>query len=256
MGKLELEYAKFMKKNEWFKTWFNSPFYHILYQHRDLDEAEAFISTVLDEFTPPKEAKIMDLACGKGRHAYFIAKQGYQVYGLDLAPESIQYAKQHFSLNNLHFYVHDMRDKFGEHNFDYIFNFFTSFGYFENLADNRKVLESMDSMLKPGGTVLIDFLNVPKVVAHLVPEEIKTLDGIDFHLSRKIQDGFIYKDIKFSYEEQNYAFQERVQALGLDDFKSLIKHTNFSLDSYYGNYYLEPYNEEIADRLIIVLKKH
>lgn len=244
-----------MKKNEWFKTWFNSPFYHILYQHRDFDEAEKFIAKILDELAPPKEAKIMDLACGKGRHAYFIAKQGYEVLGLDLSPESISYAQQHFRLDNLRFDVHDMRDVYHKGNFDFVLNFFTSFGYFDTLDDNRKVLAALDQVLKPGATLLIDFLNTYKAEANLVAEEIKSIHSIDFHLKRQIKDGFILKDILFSYKGEDYAFQERVQALTLADFEDLIEGTHFRIDRCFGNYDLDSYNEQTSDRLIVVFKK-
>ena len=74
---------------EWFESWFNSEYYHILYKNRDYAEAEKFISRLMDFLCPKPDAKFVDIACGKGRHAIFINKLGYDVVGYDLSEESI-----------------------------------------------------------------------------------------------------------------------------------------------------------------------
>ena len=115
-------------QKQWFETWFNTHYYHILYQNRNDKEAQAFIDNLLAYLSPSKNAKILDLACGKGRHARFIAEKGFDVTGIDLATDSIAAAKKH-EHKHLHFQVHDMRETFAENEFDYVFNFFTSFGF-------------------------------------------------------------------------------------------------------------------------------
>ena len=125
----------------WFKDWFNSPYYHLLYQNRDESEASRFIERLLEHLHPPKNARMLDIACGKGRHALQLASKGYDVTGIDLSPESIKFAEQ-FSHEKLQFFVHDMRRPFWIRYFNYAFNFFTSFGYFETMREH-------DGRLKP-----------------------------------------------------------------------------------------------------------
>ena len=79
------------EKKQWFELWFDSPLYHILYKHRNQDEANHFIDNVIKKLEIDY-GKILDLACGKGRHAYYLAQKGFDTIGVDLSPESIQYA--------------------------------------------------------------------------------------------------------------------------------------------------------------------
>src|ERR1700740_139961 len=92
----------------WFSDWFNSPYYHLLYQHRDEDEASLFIHSLIRHLQPPAGAKMLDVACGKGRHSKALADMGFDVTGIDLAADSIREAKK-FESDQLHFYQHDMR---------------------------------------------------------------------------------------------------------------------------------------------------
>ncbi|MBK8350480.1 MAG: class I SAM-dependent methyltransferase [Saprospirales bacterium] len=128
------------EKKQWFELWFDSPLYHILYKHRNQDEANHFIDNVIKKLEIDY-GKILDLACGKGRHAYYLAQKGFDTIGVDLSPESIQYANTMYKLDNLEFYVHDMRLPFRINYFDYIFNIFTSIGYFNDLKENEKYLK-------------------------------------------------------------------------------------------------------------------
>ena len=115
----------------WYSDWFDSPYYHLLYRHRDEQEARLLIDSLLRYLKPQPCAAVLDLACGKGRHALYMNRQGLAVAGIDLSPASIAYARQ---LENklLSFFVHDMRQVFRANAFDYVFNLFTSFGYFDD----------------------------------------------------------------------------------------------------------------------------
>lgn len=245
-----------MKKQEWFASWFDTPFYHILYKNRSFHEAESFITKLLAHLNPPKNAKILDLACGKGRHAYFIAKDNYNVCGVDLSAQSIEWAKDNYKLKNLTFDVHDMRKIYQPNTFDYVFNFFTSFGYFEDDNENQDVINGMAANLKSEGLIVIDYLNVYKDLLNLVPKELKVIDGIEFYIHKKLENNFFIKGIEFKDQGRNYHFEERVQALNLDNFKKYFKNANLELLEVFGNYNLEEFHVETAERLIMVVKKN
>ena len=123
---------------DWFIDWFNTTYYHTLYQHRDESEACRFIDNLCAHLKIESGAKILDLACGKGRHAIHLAKKGYQTTGVDLAKQSIDKAKEN-TIANVSFDVHDMRNTYIKNGFDYVFNLFTSFGYFETKNENIEV---------------------------------------------------------------------------------------------------------------------
>src|SRR3989344_5362829 len=126
------------KHTEWFECWFDSPYYHVLYKNRDFTEAELFIDNLVQLIKPSKSNRILDLACGKGRHAIYLNKKGFDVTGIDLSEKSIECAK--ISGNEtLHFYTHDMRKLFRSNYFDIVLNLFTSFGYFEQEREDNAV---------------------------------------------------------------------------------------------------------------------
>ena len=146
----------------WFETWFDTPYYHILYKDRDFAEAENFITLLINYLNIPKDSKIIDLACGKGRHSVFLNQLGYEVLGLDLSKESISHNKK-FENSGLKFAVHDMRNEIypqiSSEKADAVFNLFTSFGYFEKEEDDKKIFQSISNILDDGGFFVLDFLN-------------------------------------------------------------------------------------------------
>ena len=74
---------------DWFKDWFNSPYYHLLYKNRDDNEARSFMDVLLQKLNMKEGSCILDLACGKGRHSKYLNEKGFDVTGVDLAKESI-----------------------------------------------------------------------------------------------------------------------------------------------------------------------
>lgn len=256
---------------EWYASWFDTPYYHILYKDRNYNEAGAFMKRLTDRLQLPKNTSILDLACGRGRHSVYLNRLGYRVLGVDLSPSSIAFAKAQLknpmfhledperSLNpvdtaRIEFEVHDMTQPY-ERRLDVVLNLFTSFGYFKNEEDHLKTILSIKANLNEGGVAVIDFMNVPYVLDHLVDQEIKMVDGIEFAIKRSYQDGFIFKNIQFSDEGQDFNFTERVRALTLDNFQHLFHAAGLELVDLYGDYNLSEYQEKRSPRLIMVLKK-
>jgi SAM-dependent methyltransferase len=240
---------------EWFADWFDSPYYHILYKNRDYTEAELFLNNVISFLNMPSGSSVIDLACGKGRHSVFLNKAGFEVVGVDLSANSIQYAKQ-FENQNLHFDVADLRTFKTNQLFDYGFNLFTSFAYFKSDQENQQVLNSFNACLKEDGILLLDFFNAEKIKKMQSYSETKTIDGITYYLHKIIDDKKVTKRIEFNAEGKEYYYQEEVQLLTLTDFETLFSQTGFSILNVFGNYNLEPYQAETSDRLIFVAQKN
>lgn len=240
------------EKNTWFASWFDSPYYHILYKDRDYAEAQVFMDNITQYLNLPDDAKILDLACGKGRHSIYLNELGYDVTGADLSENSIKEASKH-SNDKLHFEVHDMRIPF-EQKFDAIFNLFTSFGYFENDADNLTTLKAIQESLTEYGFAVIDFMNVQHVIENLVPEEVKTVDSIDFHIKRYIIDNHIIKEIDFEDKGEKFHFTEKVQALTLQNFEEMMDEAGIYLLDTFGDYKLKKFYKNESERLIMVFK--
>jgi|TARA_B110000116_G_C16776693_1_gene556138 cyclopropane fatty-acyl-phospholipid synthase-like methyltransferase len=238
----------------WFANWFNSPYYHLLYKNRDEKEAQVFIDNLIEKLQLKKGSKLIDIACGKGRHATYFNKKGMNVVGIDLSLNSISSAKKNEN-HNLQFSVHDMREVYKEIHFDIVTNLFTSFGYFENKDDEQKAINAMAGNLKSDGVLIIDFMNIKKVIANLVSSEKKIIDNITFNIKRSVQNNHIIKDIEIIDGNETRYFQEKVKAITLADFSAFVNAVGLNIIDIFGNYKLDDFDATISDRLILICKK-
>jgi cyclopropane fatty-acyl-phospholipid synthase-like methyltransferase len=240
------------ESNNWFSSWFDSPYYHILYKERNFREAQIFMDNLTHYLNMDEGSKVLDLACGKGRHSIYLNQLGYDVLGVDLSENSIAIANKNAN-ESLHFRVHDMREPFTE-KFDAILNMFTSFGYFENEADNLKTLVSIKESLSEYGFGVIDFMNVNNVIPNLVADEVKIVDGITFHIKRYVSDGFIIKEVDFEDQNQKFHFTEKVRAFTLQDFQEIMDEAGIYLLDTFGDYKLNKFHKTNSERLIMIFK--
>ena len=237
----------------WFENWFNSKYYHILYKNRDHKEAVFFLDNIIKNINI-NNGRILEVACGKGRHAKYLNHLGFNVTGIDLSKNSIEFANKD-SNENLKYFVHDMRSVFKKNHFDLVTNLFTSFGYFENQEDEQTTINAMSNNLKEGGLLLIDFMNVKKVISSLVKSESKEIDGIKFLIERKYDENHIIKKIIIKDQDSDLNFQEKVRALTLYDFDVMLKKANMKIVDLFGDYSLNEFNAIDSDRLIIISRK-
>ncbi|MEO1437803.1 MAG: class I SAM-dependent methyltransferase, partial [Bacteroidota bacterium] len=232
-----MEHEEFLKM-EWFESWFDSPYYHILYQNRDIQEAEGFVRALTQKLNIPKASSMMDLACGKGRYAKLLAEYGAEVVGLDLSEESIKYAKQ-FENERLSFYKHDMRQLFRINYFDYIFNLFTSFGYFKTDREHLRVFKNIEKGLRPGGTFIFDYFNLASVKANLVSEEVIERGGYTFEINRSIENEQVIKRIKVIQGSETKTYTEQVRAFDGSAFEEMLQQAGLQIVAKFGNYQLD-----------------
>lgn len=241
----------------WFETWFDTPYYHILYKDRDFAEAENFISLLVKDLQLSENSSIIDLACGKGRHSVFLNQLGYKVLGVDLSKESIFHNKK-FENSDLKFEIHDMRNPLfpnvSKEKVDAVFNLFTSFGYFESESDDKKVFASVRDVLKKGGYFVLDFLNEQWVKNTLVEDYHNVKEGIDFHIKKKIENQHIIKDIYFKDKGKDFHFFEKVKLHTLKEIGKYGEEFGFERVKIYGDYNLGAFDEQNSPRCINVFR--
>ncbi len=241
-------------EKQWFEAWFDSPYYHLLYKKRNESEAQEFIDKLLGYLAPSPNATMLDLACGKGRFSRYLADKGYLVTGLDLSVNNIEFARQ-FEAVNLSFFTQDMRKAFRVNYFDFIFSFFTSFGYFESEKDDLKSLQSVSTGLKDGGIYVLDFFNSDYVIRHLVEKEMKTVGGVDFQIDKWIEGSYVFKSIRIDDKDNIKNFQERVRLFKLPDLKKLVEMAGMEIIKVFGDYSLSDFAPESSQRMILIIKK-
>lgn len=240
-------------ESEWYTTWFDTPYYHILYKNRDDEEAQNFMRQLTDYLNLKPKSHILDLACGRGRHAIYLNKIGYQVTGIDLSQNSIDYAKN-FETDGLHFQRHDMCQPMDK-TYDAVFNLFTSFGYFEKDDYNINAIKAMKANMKPDAFGVIDFLNVHHTLKYLKSYDTKTVDGIAFKIHKWVEDGYIFKRIQFEAQGREFDFTERLKCIDLELFKTYFKAAGLQIKQVFGSYNLEDYNTKTSERLILIFKQ-
>jgi SAM-dependent methyltransferase len=245
-----------MEPKSWYKSWFNSPFYHKLYFDRDESEATAFIGKLIGHLSPEPSSRMLDVACGKGRHAKQLASLGFEVIGIDISPDSIAHAKQ-YENEKLEFFVHDMRLPFYINYFDYAFNFFTSFGYFRTRREHDDAIRTIAKSLKPGGVFVIDYLNVHHAEEHLNPVEEKNIEKTHYSIQRWEDDERFYKKIVVSDPslEKPAEYVEKVAKFSLGDFTEMLAFQGMQVQEVYGDYQFSNYDVRKTPRMIVIASK-
>jgi SAM-dependent methyltransferase len=112
-------------------------------------------------------APVLDLACGIGRHAVGMAAHGYQVTGVDFNPRYLEIAAQGADRAGVRvrWMMGDMRTLQFDREFEGVYSYFTSFGYY-NDVENDRILGRIAASLRPGGRFLIDMANRDRVLTH------------------------------------------------------------------------------------------
>jgi SAM-dependent methyltransferase len=241
---------------DWFKDWFNSPYYHQLYFQRDDKEAAAFINQLVAYLKPPKGSIMLDVACGKGRHSRILSSNGFDVTGIDISFDSIREARE-TETDQLHFFQHDMRLPFWINYFNYAFNFFTSFGYFRSEREHYNAIRTIAGSLKPNGYLVMDFLNVHYAEDHLVHISEKQMDDVNYYITKWFDETHFYK--KIVVEDDNLKepliFQEKVAKFTLGDFNDMFSFHHLQIQEVFGDYQFSDYNVKKSPRLIMIAKK-
>jgi SAM-dependent methyltransferase len=241
---------------DWFNNWFNTAYYHQLYFNRDEKEAAGFIQRLLQHLQPAPNARLVDVACGRGRHARILAASGYDVTGIDLSAENIALA-QETAVANLQFYLHDMRLPFWINYFDLAFNLFTSFGYFRTEREHYNAIRTIAQSLQPGGRLVIDYLNVHYAEDHLVHKSDKEAGGVNYHLTKWFDETHFYKKIIVEDDnlEEPLEFIEKVAKFSLGDFNDMFAFYHLQVQEVFGDYDLGAYDVKKSPRMIMIAKK-
>ncbi len=230
----------------WYETAFRKQ-YLDLYYHRDDAAAKGEASFAARALGLEAGARVVDVACGAGRHARALRGLGLHAVGIDLSRELLAEA------NGVVRVRADMRALPFRGAFDAATSFFTSFGYFDDQG-NARAMASIARALRPGGMLLLDFLNAVAVEAHLVPESSEERDGRKYHVRRRIEDGRVVKDVRIEEEGLTLSYSESVRLYLHHDLINLLKGAGLSVVASSGAFDGRDYTTD-APRCILVARK-
>jgi SAM-dependent methyltransferase len=158
--------------SDWWRTFFGQGYLDLYDPYlKERTPAEVDQLEALLRLRPP--LRILDLPCGQGRHAIELARRGYQVTGVDLSAFMLQVAKERAisARVQVRWLQGDMREGLRDDHFDLVLNLFTSFGYFDDPVDDRRVLRAAATMLSPGGRVVLEVINGERTMSHFQERE-------------------------------------------------------------------------------------
>ena len=243
---------------DWYEEWFGEE-YKMVYPHRNEEEAKEQVEFLMRHISLPDGAKVLDLCCGCGRHAVELKQRGYDVVGLDLSEELLELACSRASEcgEDIEFIRGDMREIPYEDHFDLIVNFFTSFGYFAEDAENQSVLLAIAKALKPGGKFLMDYMNPENVARNLVARDEKDIaQGIHVVQERWIDKSprRINKKITLIKEDEESIYRESVRMYSHEEMVKMLSGANLELLETYGDFADSEYNQDSA-RMVLIGRK-
>ncbi|MDW8467232.1 MAG: methyltransferase domain-containing protein [Chloroherpetonaceae bacterium] len=245
---------------EWFSAWFSSPIYLKLYEHRNFKEAEETVEMILRRTglkeTQPKP-KVLDIACGAGRHAVAFAERGCDVVASDLSSFMLQEAKRVAEKHSvrLTFLQQDMRALTAEEEYDLVVQLFTSFGYFDNSEDDRRVVQNVRRALRQGGIYVLDFFNAEKVRQSYKPLTQRVVDGMLICEERKIVGDRIKKTVTVSENGNLKRFTESVRLYTATELAEMLTQAGFKVREILGNYDGSPFDAAQSPRAILFAEK-
>jgi SAM-dependent methyltransferase len=230
----------------WYETAFQRE-YLDLYYGRDDKAAKAEAEFAAEALGLAPGARILDIACGGGRHARAFEALGYDVVGLDLSSDLLQEADGITRVRG------DMRALPFAGSFDAATSFFTSFGYFDD-DGNRSVLRTAASALRSGGVYLLDYLNAIVVQTALVPESEEVRDGVTYRARRRIENGRVVKDVEILRGEETLSYTESVRLYIHNELVEMLAQAGLDAVAAYGDFDGSDYTTD-APRCILVARK-
>lgn len=235
----------------WYREWFGQD-YLDLYAHRDRGEAERAVDAVIAWLGPGRPHAVLDLACGAGRHTEALRRRGLRALGVDLSLTLLA------TRPDLPRVRGDMRRlPFTAASFDWVLNFFTSFGYFESERENFRVLEEIVRLLTPGGRFLIDFLNRDRVLGELSPYDSVEEEGRRIEIQRWYDPVSCRVNKRITVRPDGgppRTYLESVRAYSREEVTIGLSWAGLHVDATYGNFQGASFERD-SERLILVGKK-
>lgn len=239
-------------------AWYEESFgedYLLVYKHRDVHGAYEEVHKMINWLKLREGADVLDLCCGMGRHSLALADAGLQVTGVDLSDVLLKEAQELDTEQRVRWVHADMRKPPLEGGFDAVVNLFTSFGYFPQDVEQLKVLRAIHHLLRPGGRFIIDFINTAYVKKHLVPHSDREDEGQRIEEFRRIQDGFVQKEIRITdiaARAEPRIYKESVKLYSRKQLSDMIQEAGLQVDQVHGGYDEEEYDEQTSPRMIFV----
>ena len=243
--------------SEWFEDWFSTEEYLYVYRHRNNDDAVDLFNLILKNIEIEPGAKVLDLACGAGRHSILFAKNGYDVTSVDLSENLLNVARKSAEelMLNINIIKSDLRLLNLADRFQLIINLFTSFGYFEQDFENEKIIKIVEQQLNENAYFVLDFFNVVHLKKNLIPISYDKIEEAIIRQERTFDQGRIVKKITVIKKNSERSYFESVRAYSKSELSSMILKNGLKIIKIFGDYSGNAFDEDNSSRIIIIAQK-
>jgi SAM-dependent methyltransferase len=240
------------EERAWFEKWFGED-YLSLYPHRDRKEAESVVEFIRGRVAGKSVERVLDLACGAGRHSRALGKYWWTT-GLDLSESLLLVARR--EARDACYVRGDMRLlPFRAGSFSLVVNLFTSFGYFSDDAEHRRVLAEVAGVTTQGGTFVLDYLNAEHVTRTLEPVDERVVNGVAVEQRRAITGGGRFVEKTITLPAKGKTFVERVRLFSRSDLESMLAAAGFDVEQIFGDYAGAKWTPDSGRTMLLSVKR-
>ena len=246
---------------EWFTEWFYHPLYLRVYSHRDEAEARTCLETIIHktglENLTPSDVRVMDIACGAGRHALEFARLGFTTRANDLSPFLLECTRSQAARENISIECtrQDMRHISVENTYDLVVQLFSSFGYFKTKKEDLQVLRNVHRALKKDGRYILDLINPVYLKKNLNPSSSRTIDDLIVSEQRRIEADRVIKQITIRSPDDSVTFEESVRLYRIEIIGDMLASAGFEIKEIFGDYEGLAFDEQTSPRLLLFARK-
>jgi len=249
-----------MSNKAWYESFFGENYLEIYEAALPAERTAAEVEGIISLLRLHAGARVLDLACGHGRHAIPLAKRGYCVTGYDLSEVFLERARAEAEAQGagIRWMRGDMRELPFEAEFDAAYNVFTSFGYFENPEDDAKTLRCVRKALRPGGRLLLETLHRDALPARFQHRGFeKTARGLIVLHERRwdLARDVIDEDVTLIHPDGSRTeYQTFLRLRSLDEFLALLRKAGMEPEAWYGGLDGSPLGLS-SHRLVLVSRR-
>jgi SAM-dependent methyltransferase len=233
------------------QPWFVRSFgrrYQLLYDHRDDASAAREIAALAGMMRLSPGCRVLDIACGAGRHTAALRHAGFDAIGVDLSEDLLRTGAERASLRGC-LVRGDIRRLPFAGAFDAAVNLFTSFGYFGRDADNAAALRSMAGVLRPGGWLALDHAHRAYIERTLEPHTVEQRGDLTITSHRRIVNHRVIKQVTIDGPAGLEQFVEDVRLYHPEEMAALFDAAGLGQVRIVGSFDGQPLDEQ-SDRMI------
>lgn len=243
--------------SDWFEEWFNTEEYLFVYRYRNDEDAKNLFNLILKNIEIDPGARVLDLACGAGRHSILFAKHGFNVTAVDLSENLLNVARKSAEelMLNINFIKSDLRKLNLSERFQLIINLFTSFGYFEADHENERIIKIVVQHLLDNSYFVIDYFNIVNLEKNLIPISYDKVEDAIIKQERIFERNRIVKKITVNTKKSEKIYFESVRAYSKSELSKMITANGLKILNIFGDYLGNAFDENNSSRIIIIAQK-